>query len=236
MKLQRAIVSAAILLSAASLGCDVEDADLLEGEDIAERHTSWNFAFIRTHQPAWDLCMDVEGFGTTPGTLVNQYPCKSMTQSNFPHDQNQRFFLRSAGGSTFVIQSPLKIEEEGQQVFNCVDLMTPEFNGGNDDDLRTSEYQMGSHGLIMDRCDFSDPRQQWTLIEPESEEPIAFDEQWNGDFGTGEYHTYGRLQNAFTGECIDVPFGVDFKMPLQVHPCHTGPNQLWDIFQPLWFG
>ncbi len=88
----------------------------------------------------------------------------------------------------------------------------------------------------MDRCDASDTRQHWELIEVHSEEPIEFDDVWSGDFATAEYHTYGRIQNVYTGECIDVPYGVNYKTALQVHPCHSGKNQQWDLFQPLWFG
>ncbi|MBK6920923.1 MAG: hypothetical protein IPH07_26240 [Deltaproteobacteria bacterium] len=108
---------------------------------------------------------------------------------------------------------------------NCVDLMTPEHNGGDDDDLRTSDLQLGSHGLIMDRCDATDPRQQWQLIELESDKPIEFADVWGGDLDTGENDTVGRIRNVSTGEYIDVPYGVDFATAPQVYPCHTGKNR-----------
>ena len=227
-----------LALSLFTPACDVEEPSDLEEEDIEERHTWWNFAFIRTHQPAWDLCMDIDKAGTAPGTLLNQDKCKSMTKSHFPDDINQRFRLSAVNQSSNVFQifSYIKIDDNGQEVHNCVDLMTAEHNGGDDDDLTTSPLQLGSHGLIMDRCDDTDPRQQWQLIELDSLEPIDFAESWEGDFDTGEYHTYGRIRNVHNGECIDVPYGVDYTTPLQVYPCHTGKNQQWDIFQPLWFG
>ncbi|MEM9459690.1 MAG: RICIN domain-containing protein [Myxococcota bacterium] len=230
----------AVLLGVAisSLACEADDElgpelgpelGLEDDEPLEPRHTWWNFAFIRTHSPAWDMCMDVAGKSTQPGTLVNQFPCKSTTQSHFPDDQNQRFFLSPimSGSSTFAIVSPL---DTGTAEGNCVDLKTPEFAGGNEGNLNTSNLQHGSHGLIMDRCDLGDPRQQWELIESYSEAPIEFDDYWHRE------STYGRLRNVFTGECIDVPYGVSYATALQVYPCHTGSNQQWRIFQPLWFG